>query len=158
MCTVASAGAFSAVTWLAIMPSVIGRRPKGVVAVCVCIVLHLARAKEIQPPEAEHASKGLTVIRGSEILALPHYEKGFRNSLLGAFFLCRSVSVGLRLVTLTKLLVKSIEMLGQVVSERSRVGSLGFESQNELLPITGRFGRQAAIGWCPACFAWRGAW
>ncbi len=34
-----------ATNWLAIMPSDIVRRPKGVVGVCVCIFLHLSLGK-----------------------------------------------------------------------------------------------------------------
>jgi ABC-type tungstate transport system substrate-binding protein len=68
--TVAPCGADFAVTWLAIMPSVIDRRPKGVVEICVCIFLYLLLGKE--NPLAETAlslEKLLTVILGSAILS-----------------------------------------------------------------------------------------
>src|SRR5690606_27150942 len=47
--TKAPSGMAFAVTWLEIMPSVIGRRPKGVVVICVCIVLHLSLGKRSPP-------------------------------------------------------------------------------------------------------------
>ena len=40
--TVAPSRTDFAATWLAIWPSVIGRRPKGVVVICVCIFFHLS--------------------------------------------------------------------------------------------------------------------
>jgi ABC-type tungstate transport system substrate-binding protein len=53
------------------MPSVIDRRPKGVVEICVCIFLYLLLGKE--NPLAETAlsfEKLLTVILGSAILSI----------------------------------------------------------------------------------------
>jgi hypothetical protein len=57
-----------ATAWLAIMASVIGRRPKGVVVICVCIFFHLSLGKRNQ--FAESAPGLLTVIREFAILRL----------------------------------------------------------------------------------------
>jgi hypothetical protein len=59
-----------ATTWLDIRPRVIGRRPKGVVALCVCIFLYLLLGKEnLLAETALSLEKLLTVIFGSAILS-----------------------------------------------------------------------------------------
>ena len=45
MFAIAALGIALAFAWLAIWPSVTARRPKGVVVICVCIVLHLSLGK-----------------------------------------------------------------------------------------------------------------
>jgi hypothetical protein len=79
LCTTVSdapglAAKFSVAAWLATMASDSGRRPKGVVG-CVCMIRCLVQAKEICSPKRRRL---LTAIRGSVILLVADFEKGFR--------------------------------------------------------------------------------
>ena len=76
-----------AATWLAIRSSDIGRRPKGVVVICVCIFFHLSLGN--RNPLAEKAlrtQKGLDCDSGKCDSLAATQGMGFRNAVSGAFF------------------------------------------------------------------------
>jgi hypothetical protein len=79
-----------------IMPSVIGRRPKGVVALCVCIFLYLLLGKEnLLAETALSLEKLLTVIPEVRFSSTCKIEKGFRNSFRGPFFYAAPFTIGI---------------------------------------------------------------
>jgi len=74
------------------MPSVIVRRPKGVVGVCVCIVLHLLLGKRnLLAKTALNFRKLLTVILGNANLLVATLQRRASGIRFGGLFLLRLV-------------------------------------------------------------------
>ena len=87
LCTAFSDDRAFAFAWLATWASVSDRRPKGVVELWGCISMpSIGQKTSARRNDVQSLMRLLTVIRGSVILLLPHREKGFRNSVSGAFF------------------------------------------------------------------------
>src|SRR5215470_5999071 len=97
--TTFSGGLAAVAIWVATWASVSDRGPKGAVGVCDCMSLpQSGQRKSARRNDENIAARLLTRIRGSVILSVAtQSEKGFRNTVSGAFFFCR-VAPGLRFV------------------------------------------------------------
>nr|UVY99641.1 hypothetical protein K4M20_00368 [Agrobacterium fabrum] len=79
----ASGAAALAAIWLAIWPSVIGRRPKGVVTFTAVIVFTFQRQSK---SACRSDSYVLTAIPGNAILLVTKLREAFRNAVSEGFF------------------------------------------------------------------------